>query len=137
MVFQNGLFPVESGSSGVKPAKGESWFVRLYFVARFKMNDFFIGLSDYPLRQITRSFNGFFVIVIVKLKQKKTIKKRENRDLRNPGWIARNPVENSIYLVNVFFGTPWFVLDIHFLVQTWVITWVRYNYWTSILKIRE
>ena len=62
------------------------------------------NLSDHPLRQMACSFNGFFVIVIVKLEQKKTIKKRENRDLRNPGRIARNLVENSIYLVNNFFG---------------------------------
>jgi len=52
--------------------------------------------------QTASPFNGFIVIVIVKLKQKKKIKKAGNRDLRNLGRIARNPVENSSYLVNVF-----------------------------------
>jgi len=56
---------------------------------------FFIGLSDDPLRQIARSFNGFFVIVKVKLKQKKIIIKPENRDLCELGQVARNPVNKS------------------------------------------
>ena len=64
---------------------------------------FFIGLSDDPLRQIARSFNGFFVIVIVKLKQKKIIKKGENRDLREFGYSARNPAnKDQIWQINVF-----------------------------------
>ena len=64
---------------------------------------FIIGLSDDPLRQIACSFNGFFVIVIVKLKQKNIIKKGENRGLREFGYSARNPAKkDQIWQINIF-----------------------------------
>jgi len=45
----NGLFSVESESFGLKPAKGEFWFVSLYFVARFKMVAFYDQTFELPV----------------------------------------------------------------------------------------
>jgi len=56
---------------------------------------FRIKLSNYPLKQTASPFNGFIVIVIVKLKQKKIIKKGENWLLREFGYRAANPANKD------------------------------------------
>jgi len=64
---------------------------------------FIFKLSDYLWIQTASPFNGFIVIVIVKLKQKKIIIKRENRDLCELGQTARNPVNKSqVWQINIF-----------------------------------
>jgi len=45
--------------------------------------------------QTASPFNGFIVIVIVKLKQKKIIKKGENWLLREFGYRAANPADKD------------------------------------------
>jgi len=49
LVFVKRHFPVESESSGVKPANREFRFVGLYFVARFKVDAFYFQIVRLPV----------------------------------------------------------------------------------------
>jgi len=67
----SGLFPVESESSGVKPAKGEFWFVGSYFDARFKVDAYFFKTLRLPVDANGKPIQWVFCHCYSKIKTEK------------------------------------------------------------------